>query len=40
MAGKPQLRNALKKLRAVEARIESEFDRVETGQEMRKQDNA
>jgi len=34
MAGKPQLRNALKKLRAVEARIGEEFDRVETGQEM------
>ena len=34
MAGKPQLRNALKKLRAVEARIGQEFDRVETGQEM------
>jgi hypothetical protein len=34
MAGKPQLRNALKKLRRVEARIEGEFDRVETGQEM------
>lgn len=34
MAGKPQLRNALKKLRAVEARVDGEFDRVETGQEM------
>lgn len=34
MAGKPQLRNALKKLRAVEARIDGDFDRVESGQEM------
>lgn len=34
MAGKPQLRNALKKLRAVEAQIGQDFDRLETGQEM------